>query len=371
MVSRLQRLQRRDRASAAALEDALTRLAQWILMGAIVFTVWSIGGYYPLGRLISLALLASVVIAYCLSPGGLNPRCMAGALAPAWPLLIVLLCLMLIGLIQIVGTPDWVPMDWTGVKQIRSDFASADGIEPSGSSAIDPGKTEAGLGSFLPTMTLDPWASKTWLAMACIGVVGFLMGTLLIRSARSRLLLLFTLVATGVSQVIWGIAQITRRPGEILYGVELEGASDLFGSFVNRNHAADFLGMALVSALGIVWWCHRRDTSRQRSTYLHRSPWQLTISNPAAIGTWFCIVILMVGIACTLSRGGWISIAAGLLLIPLCWQRGPQPRRTGWIFVAASIGLIAFLALQFSAFETVSTNDWMTWRLKACSLMPG
>ena len=343
MASRLPTVDRRNPSSAAGQqEDLLTRLAQWILMAAIVLTVWSIGGYYPLGRFISLALLGCALIAYCLSPGGLSPRRLAEAMSPARRLLAVLICLMLIGLVQAFGTPDWMPMEWTGVQQIRSDLAFMDG-----SASPDSVMVETPVGKFAATLTLDPWATKTWLAMACIGVVGFLLGAVLIRTSRSRLLLLFTLVATGVSQVIWGIAQITRRPGEILYGIELEGASELFGSFVNRNHAADFLGMSLAAALGIAWWCYRRDTSRQRSAYDARGPVQLAISNPISFGTWLCIVFLGIGVVSTLSRGGWISIAAGLLLVPLCWQPGQQPRRARWIAVVGSLGLVVFLAMQF------------------------
>ena len=71
------------------------------------------------------------------------------------------------------------------------------------------------------------------------------------------------------------------------------GYTSLTGPYVNRNHMAGFLDMAIPLVVSLFW-------------VRERSPEE-------KFGLWWVLVLFMTTLAMTLSRGGWIATGAGLL----------------------------------------------------------
>ena len=121
-----------------------------------------------------------------------------------------------------------------------------------------------------------------------------------VRVFTSFLVLLGTLVA------MYGIYQWLRH-SETVWGLERPGYQGrASGSFICPNHLAGFLEMILPLALAL--------TLQGRMTPVAR----------ICIG--YGALVMLVGLAVTQSRGGWMAGAGALLILVLCLLRNPGSR---------------------------------------------
>jgi len=291
------------------LDRGFTIAAQGLVLVSIFVTTWAIGGYYPVARLVSLGLLMAAVILLWMAPKSLL-RSVAGYRNKI--LALIPIAMIGVGLLQIIPVPH--ATIWTGVDDLRRRLGDSDHLP------IQP-------------LTLATWETKTWLAMATIGVAGFLLSGILFRTKRSRLLLLAAIALCGAGQVFWAIIQMTRFPDQIFWGVSNPGGSRPFGTFLNRNHGADFVGMALACAVGLMWYHHHSSDGR-KTAYGQTGIIQRLSSKPIIGLLWILIAWLLTGVAISLSRGAWISSAIALLAVPLFWSRKQNSRQTVLIPIA-------------------------------------
>jgi tetratricopeptide (TPR) repeat protein/O-antigen ligase len=140
--------------------------------------------------------------------------------------------------------------------------------------------------------------------------------------------------------------------------VHLADAASPFATFINRNHAAGFLNLALAAAIGLAIWSftHRQEASRGeqmkrqpngragraitgefalvgRSMLARFSGWQML--------SLLFIAIVSAGIVCSMSRGAWVAASCAALCTAIALGNGWGARRRSWILVvAAAMGVI-------------------------------
>jgi len=185
-------------------------------------------------------------------------------------------------------------------------------------------------------LSLSPQASLSaavgWLALAG----AFLAAAVAGHGRRERRLCLTAIVATGLFEVFFGARDWFSR-SLTLWGVDLHAsATRLRGTFVNPNHAALYLEIALAVVFAWGWWALRRAMA---TSQLERRVFLLA---PAAI-VW---LLLFAGLAFTGSRAGLLAAIVavsiqGLLMVRL--------RRRWWLAplgaVVALLGLLVVAAL--------------------------
>jgi len=284
-----------------------------LLITAIVASSWCLAGYGPTGRLLTAAMVA---FAYAVS---LFDRGRCATRASRVPV-IELIAFMAIGfsalqLIPLGGFVGWVS---PGVVETRVEFSDAG---------------EASQGLVPSYLTLSRWETKTALSTWVIGLVGLKLGWQLFADAASRLALLLGVVLGGVSQVYWGVIQQLACPGEIIWGYPNPGGSIPFGTFLNRNHAADWIGMSIGCAIGLWLWCQALRSNR---VYAKDAPWRTTLAwilKPPVLATALLLASLLVGFVLTLSRGGWLSALAAIAILACIWYNAEcqWTRRPGGI----------------------------------------
>ncbi len=116
---------------------------------------------------------------------------------------------------------------------------------------------------------------------------------------RSLQILLGVLVGNGLLLAVAGFVQRMTDPRKVLWIREFPGA-DSFGSFVYRNHAGAYLGLAAAAALGLAVW-HFFEGRRKMSR-----------STPSAL--WFvALVVLVFAVLFSFSRGAVITLAVFLV----------------------------------------------------------
>jgi O-antigen ligase len=208
-------------------------------------------------------------------------------------------------------------------------------------------------------LSLAPSASRaaalTFAAVAACVVAGSAMG-----GRRERRVITFALLASAMFQVLYGASALAAR-GATIWGRSVGGDSArLRGSFVNADHLAFYLELALPVAFAWGWWALRRAreaTAPERRIAL--------VAGPVLI--WLTV---FVGLAFTGSRAGLVAamtgtVAQGVLLAASRrkWRGGI----TGVLVVLVGVGAVAAVGLQQGLGRWLATSQHeLTWndRLK-------
>lgn len=291
------------------------RLAAMVLTAvALVVCVWAMGGHFHFARFTTLSLLALALGCFWL-----EPLRSSASISDSKVLQLVALCVFVQGGVQLFVQTDIFD---TGVEAIRAELAAPTPVTA--------------------RLTLSTWQTKSWLSMFAIGAVGFFLSAALFNTEKSRVVLLAIIAAIGATQVMWGLIQVVRFPEAIVPGVSNPGGSQPFGSFLNRNHGADFLGMALVCTLGLLCWFYRRDLRSRIGAYQNNTIRQ-TLQSPVGIGLWIGSCWLVVGLAVSFSRGALLSVFVALIMTYVCWKQAYKTRP--WlliVMVAVVAGGVSF-----------------------------
>lgn len=196
-----------------------------------------------------------------------------------------------------------------------------------------PGSTGAGEAGV--ALSLAPAASRSAALDWLLPAAGFTAAAALGSSRRVRRTLGGALLVAGAVQVVIGVAQWVSR-SNTLWGVALpEMGSRLRGSFVNPNHLALFLEIALAVAFAWTWWAVRRtilDGGRAEDRLLGVGP-------PA-----LCSLLLFGGLVLTGSRA---ALLAALLAMAVQGMVIGSRRGRKWLLaggLAAGLAGVAALA---------------------------
>lgn len=301
----------------------LHAVALFLLMTGIWISVFSAGGYFPFGRFLTLAAVSSVFVLLVFEPVRFAAQT---AHMKTWTLL--LLGLIAIAALQVLPISSELGFQ-TSVQKIRSEFGGAnDGF----------------------SFTLSPWRSRTRLSLLTIGIGGFFAASVLLRNRRARVVLLSAVTLCGVLQVFWAVVQAVRYPNFIFWGIENPGTSRPLGTFLNCNHGADFVGIALACAVGLSWWWFRDESRGNSFEYEMRGLIQSIAASPFSMALWLSIGWLLIGLAISMSRGAWISFIAAGLLLPVCWKSQRKERKGVAITIVAVCIIGAIAGIQTLGF---------------------
>ncbi|MEP3481026.1 MAG: O-antigen ligase family protein [Fuerstiella sp.] len=307
----------------------MRNLSLSLLLLTVLVAPWLIGGYTALARFLCVAglLLAAVIM-------WLDFQDARRAVSRHRRVILAVMSLPMIGLIQLLVTRTALSgslLDWSGVPSIRDEFGDS---------------------SRTWLLTLSPWLTRSWLVLSAIGAGGFALSVALTHSTRARIATLIVLATSGVLQVFWGVIQSVRFPNDIFWGIPNPGNSSPFGTFLNCNHAADFMGISLGAALGLAWWWHRKGTRDGSREYQVKGIFQSILSSPVSFLLWLLIGWLLLGVLVSTSRGAILSLVVAFILLPLCWRQAHADRRG----IALGIGLFC-LSTAVVGIQVIGLED--------------
>ena len=201
-------------------------------------------------------------------------------------------------------------------------------------------------------LSLAPGASVSAAADWLLPAAGLVAAALLGRSRRARRAFGVALGASALFQVIFG-AQRWMARSTAIWGVEVgNDPGRLRGTFVNPNHLATYLAIAVAAAFALLWWSFRRlppGASAER---------RLGQLGPPAL-LWLA---LFAGLAFTRSRAGLLAALAGCLVQLASVARGPGRRAAlvaGAVALAGAIGFVATTGAEagFGRLLGLSSSD--------------
>jgi O-antigen ligase len=234
-------------------------------------------------------------------------------------------------------------------------------------SLIQPGFSELMARGWAP-LSLAPWATVRLCASL---VVAAIVATTAARMAWTRSglpVLLWILTGTAATLALLGVATEAGLPERVLLIRDNTGGGMPYGSFVNRNHFALALELALPAAAAML------------AGSIRRLPGTGSERRRAVAETLVTASIVMLGLAALLrcgSRGGVLVASLGAVLSVPLWRRQPlrlrrlgaglpglrllEPRALARLWAtAAGLGLVLVLAAGMATTRLPELADRMT-----------
>ena len=206
------------------------------------------------------------------------------------------------------------------------------------------------LADWQPPVTVSPWnldPSRGRLEVArylCAAMV-FVLGVNLFRTPESRRLLFAVIAVSGLSLGVFGIIQKMTWNEKLYWTFPLRNGGVPFASYVNRNHAAGLLNMAVACVAGLAVFEARAWRSRKSA----KAVWP----EPGAVPQipMFCFAagaLLIVSVAATLSRGGILAMGAGVTMAVLASSR--ELKFQGMVGILG-VSVVAVIAVGWLGFQ--------------------
>jgi hypothetical protein len=212
-----------------------------------------------------------------------------------------------VGLIQLIPLPvSWIEILSSPSAELRQRTAAV--------------VTEAAV-SYAPC-SLSPPATLDALLRFCSYVLIGLSAAVAVRSARHLKQVAIVIAAAGAFQALYGSAEYLSGNQQIFWYRKLYFLDEATGTFINRNHFAGFLAMALPFALALslegLRGLSRSRNWRERILRLAEAPGLTAIGASVAGG------LIWIGLLLSYSRGGLAAALAATGLLALAVLRRKQ-----------------------------------------------
>ena len=218
-----------------------------------------------------------------------------GALPAAWPALAVLAAWILFLALH------WIPLPAAWVQFLSPESAAVHRL--AASYAPD--------GGARATLSVDPHSSFAFWLKSCAYAIAFAL-TLVLANTRDRArLIAYTMVASGVVQATYGGLMHLSGQNLEIFGTVVPHSSNASGGFVNRNHLAGCLEIALAMGIGLMIGS-LQETGRRSWKQFWRDMAELGLSAKAPLRLF--LVAMVITLVMTHSRMGNTAFFSSLLI---------------------------------------------------------
>ncbi len=309
-----------------------------VLVGLAALSPWPFGSVTPLAvHLLTVVALttSAVVLAWAPADGGLR--------LPGLPLF-PLLGLLALGLLQLLPLPAALHAALApGSHAVWSPASSA---------------AQAVLGGGPHPVSVHPEATCRALLFGSGLLSLALLAAPALARAKNALLATALVAAGGVGVSAYGILA-RGRFGSLLYGRIPVPTVSPFGPFVSKNHFAGYVGMAALLALGLAVGLARGGGGRG---------WTSSRRAAGVVLALVAALAMALGVLVSLSRGGAVSLAAGVLVflaLRVRERRGEDRvgRFLPSLAVAVALAALLLLVLPPQAHERLRSLADTSFRL--------
>jgi O-antigen ligase len=206
-------------------------------------------------------------------------------------------------------------------------------------------------------LSFAPYDSRNGLLILLTCFVAFFLAYVVGQDRSRKQRLIFALVALGVAEAFYGLAQYLMNVQTIFWFTKKYDLEEATGTYINRNHFAGFLEMVLPFAVCLAMYEGEKLLARRKHRSGHVKKLTSDVKTQAVI-LWLAVaVVLMAAIVFSRSRMGLLAASASLLVVfgLKMLQRKALPAVLGVAFVALSLCLAGWIGLRpaLSRFESL------------------
>ena len=268
-----------------------------------------------------------------------------GVLAETWPAFAVL------GAWLAYLTLYWIPLPLAWVAVLSPEAGRLYELVSGAGAAGDPAAY----------LSVDPGASFSFWLKSCAYAAAFFLAMALCRTRERLRLVAYALVLSGLVQAVYGGLLHLAGENLVVFGASVSHASQASGGFVNRNHLAGFLEIALAVGIGLMI-SDLEDTGPRSWRRFVRDIAQVMLSRKAPLR--IVLIVMVVGLVMTRSRMGNTAFFASLLVagfIALALSR--HANRSTMVLVASLVVMDIFVVgAWFGVEKTVQRIEQTTAR---------
>ncbi|MBN1182659.1 MAG: O-antigen ligase family protein [Bacteroidales bacterium] len=163
--------------------------------------------------------------------------------------------------------------------------------------------------------------------------------------------LLAAIAIIGGSIALLALAQDIIGNGRIFWKIPTAESKAFSGTFVNHSHYGQFMNLSIGAALGLIFIKLHEKYKRKKVTAEKVFEY---LSSPSSLPIWLLLFMIIIGVVTvfvSLTRGGMISmfIATGFVIIVIGSRK--SLKRHGWII--ALIALCSFTCILYIGFDSV------------------
>ncbi len=266
-----------------------TRSQLWFLFLLIIYTPLPLASNRP-WALALLGLLTGCLLLWVIwRPGGRS-------VGSAWQ--IARVPLILLGLWMALLVMQLVPMPGAWINALDHRVIDGFGVTDSGSKTI-------------ATISIDPYSTRLYLAKACILTAVFWLVVTLVDSRRRIEWLARIIVFSGLLQALVGIALMSTGATFQIFFVQMEAAR-AHGTFVSPNQYAGYLELTLATGIGLMI---AKLDGRISANWRQRVHGWLAVLLSGKAMLRLALIIMVVGLVASRSRGGNSAFFASLLIV--------------------------------------------------------
>jgi len=210
-------------------------------------------------------------------------------------------------------------------------------------------------------LSIDP--PRTWVGLACLAGFGFmLLGLARGISGRDLRVLAPGIIALGVLMSMTGIIQKALWSGKV-YGFwePINTGVVAFGPFINRNHFAGWMLMALPLAVGYFASLVAKGMVGVKPGWRDRVIWFSTPDASRAVLTGFAVLVMGFALTLTLSRSGISCFLLAMVLSAFHVLRRQQSTAKGRL-LGTYLALVVVAAVTWVGIDAIGARfaevDW-------------
>src|SRR5271157_4600809 len=264
---------------------------EFTLSLVMIGTVLAFGGVQPISYSLMEIVLFAVVLLVLLTEGR---RSKSGLHLPIWPLLFALW-------VALEFIP--LPVSWV--------------IRLSPARALDPNLA----GAHSATLSINPHDTAMMLMKFVAYLAAFLLAAYFFDSGKRKSPLLAALMGLAIFEAAYGAVQYLTGWQKIFTFTKQYYTTEATGTYINHNHFAGLLELALPFVVASVFYCFQLwSEGRVAGGRSRRVPDAWGSEGLRAFFYLFLAVIVVVGAICSKSRGGIVGIALSVALVAVLAQ---------------------------------------------------
>jgi O-antigen ligase len=211
-------------------------------------------------------------------------------------------------------------------------------------------------------VTLNPWATRQELFKVLSYVAIFFIIISHYRTKEQVHSLVKTILWMGCFLVLFAIVQKMTWNDRIfwIYPVDeaLRSGAGIWGPYINRNHFASYLGMAIPLGMGLLIYSAPRVIALPGSALGLKVARFLASDKLVPYALLFLIVLMMTAtLFMTFSRGGIIAfVVSSLFFAWITWQRRTLKSKTGLLAILAAVIFAAVVLAAWDQLEERFAN---------------